>query len=74
MILISKDLVLDICNNFVIFNSKLDTFRFAYLSIQEFLEKRLEHDTSTSNRLIAEICLWSMLSTDSDSATNNLLC
>jgi predicted Fe-Mo cluster-binding NifX family protein len=73
MISISKDLVLDICNNFVIFDSELDTFRFAHLSVREFLEKRPEHDTSTSNRLIAEICLWSVLSTDSDSATDDLL-
>jgi predicted Fe-Mo cluster-binding NifX family protein len=73
MISISKDLVLDICNNFVIFDSELDTFRFAHLSVREFLEKRPEHNTPTSNTLIAEICLWSVLSTDSDSATDDLL-
>ncbi|KAJ4341544.1 hypothetical protein N0V95_007190, partial [Ascochyta clinopodiicola] len=71
---ISKDLVLEICNNFVIFDSELDTFRFAHLSVREFLEKRPGFDASTSNRLISEVCLWSVLSTDSDSTTEDLLC
>ncbi|KAF1946986.1 hypothetical protein EJ02DRAFT_331027, partial [Clathrospora elynae] len=58
---VSKELVLDICNNFVVFDSQLDTFRFAHLSVREFLEQRPEYDQPATNRLIAEVCLWSVL-------------
>jgi hypothetical protein len=69
---ISTDLVLEICNNFVVFDAQLDTFRFAHLSVREFLERLSDHDKSTSNSLIAEICLWSMLSVSGDVATEKL--
>lgn len=71
---ISKDLVLELCNNFVILDSQLDTFRFAHLSVREFLETRREYDNSTSNRLFAEVCVWSTLVTDDGLPTADLLC
>ncbi|KAF2796410.1 hypothetical protein K505DRAFT_415804, partial [Melanomma pulvis-pyrius CBS 109.77] len=69
---IYKDFVLDICNNFVIFDSQLGIFRFAHLSVQEFLEKRPEYDRLATNRLIAEVCLWSVLPTPGDLAIEKL--
>ena len=62
----SKDLVLKICNNFVIFDPELDTFRFAHLSVREYLEQRPEYCSTTINALAAEVCLWTVLSASSN--------
>jgi hypothetical protein len=69
---ISRDLVLEICNNFVVFDAQLDTFRFAHLSVREFLERRSDYDMSTANSVIAETCLWSVLSVSRDVAAEKL--
>lgn len=69
----SKELVLEICSNFIVFDAQLDTFRFAHLSVREFLEKRPEYNNSTTSALAAEICLWTILSTSSHLATQELL-
>ena len=55
--LISKDLVLDLCNNFVVFDDQSDTFRFAHLSVREFLEKQREYYSTVSNAWVAGACL-----------------
>ncbi|KAF2740308.1 hypothetical protein EJ04DRAFT_548375 [Polyplosphaeria fusca] len=70
---VSKDLVLKICNNFIIFDPQLDTYRFAHLSVREYLEQRPEYGGSATNALAAEVCLWTMLSVSSNIATKNLL-
>ncbi|ORX98360.1 hypothetical protein BCR34DRAFT_577292 [Clohesyomyces aquaticus] len=70
---VSKDLVLKICNNFIVFDRQLDTFRFAHLSVREYLEQRPEYGTSMTNALAAEVCLWTVLSTSSNIATKTLL-
>jgi ankyrin repeat protein len=69
----SKDLVLKICNNFIVFDRQLDTFRFAHLSVREYLEQRPEYGNSTTNALAAEVCLWTVLSASSNIATEKLL-
>ncbi|KAF2204425.1 hypothetical protein GQ43DRAFT_493965, partial [Delitschia confertaspora ATCC 74209] len=46
---VSKDIVLNICNNFIVFDSQLDTFRFAHLSVREFLELRQEYKRTATN-------------------------
>lgn len=69
--LITKEHVLDLCNNFVVFDEQLNTFRFAHLSVREFLENRL--DILAANRLVAEVCLWSVLSAEDEAATTDLL-
>ncbi|KAJ4303119.1 hypothetical protein N0V90_002011 [Kalmusia sp. IMI 367209] len=58
---ISKEMVLRICANFVVFDSQLNTFRFAHLSVREFLEQRPEYSISASNGLAANFCCWSLL-------------
>ncbi|KAI1672188.1 hypothetical protein L13192_03047 [Pyrenophora tritici-repentis] len=69
----SKDLVLKICNNFIVFDPQLDTFRFAHLSVREYLEQRPEYGSTTTNALAAEMCLWIVLSASSNIATEKLL-
>jgi hypothetical protein len=54
--------VLEMCSNMVVSDSTLDTFRFAHLSVREFLEKRLEYDSTVTNSLAAERCLVEVLS------------
>ncbi|KAF1966557.1 ankyrin [Bimuria novae-zelandiae CBS 107.79] len=69
----SKDLVLKICNNFIVFDPQLDTFRFAHLSVREYLEQKPEYGSSTINALAAEVCLWTVFSASSNIATEELL-
>ena len=54
---VSKDHVLGICQNSVIFDDQLNTYRFAHLSVREFLELRPEYSGSITNALAAEVCL-----------------
>jgi hypothetical protein len=70
---LSKDLVLKICNNFIIFDPQLDTFRFAHLSVREYLEQRPEYGSITTNALAAQMCLWPVLSASSNIATKELM-
>jgi hypothetical protein len=69
---VSKELVLEICSNFVVFDAQLETFRFAHLSVREFLEKRAEYNNETTNALAAEVCLRTILSTSLHFATQEL--
>jgi predicted nucleic acid-binding protein len=59
---VSREQVLDICNNLVIFDAQLDTFRFAHLSVREFLEKQAAFSITFTNTLVAEICISHLLS------------
>jgi len=70
---ISKDLVLKLCNNFVVFNTQLDTFRFAHLSGREFLEKRQEYTSIATNALAAEVCLWNLIYINPNPITKKFL-
>ena len=70
---VSKDLVLKLCNNFVVFDAQLDTFRFAHLSVREFLEKRQEYTTTVINALAAEACLWDLVSMNFNPITNKFI-
>ena len=54
---LTKEKVLDLCHNFVILDSSLNIFRFAHLSVREFLEKRAEYTASSCHLFAAEICL-----------------
>jgi hypothetical protein len=48
--LFTKEQVLDICCNLVVYDNELDTFRFAHLSVREFLEEREEYSQLPSLR------------------------
>jgi hypothetical protein len=57
----SREQVLGIYNNFIIFNPQLDIFRFAYLSVREFLEKQPIYAIEAINTLVAENCLLNLV-------------
>ncbi len=54
---LSKDQVLRLCSNLVTFDSTLDSFRFAHLSVREFLEAQPAYRTFTINSIAARCCL-----------------
>jgi hypothetical protein len=59
---VSQNQVLETCNNFVVFDAQMDTFRFAHLSVREFLEKQPTYNAVSTNSLAAEICLLHVIS------------
>ncbi|KAH7076544.1 hypothetical protein BKA63DRAFT_510284 [Paraphoma chrysanthemicola] len=54
---VSTSLVIDICHNFVVLDPQLDTFRFAHLSVREFLEQRPEYYPQKVHCFAARVCL-----------------
>ncbi|SPJ73916.1 uncharacterized protein FTOL_03646 [Fusarium torulosum] len=58
--------ILDFCCNLVVLDTQLDTFRFAHLSVREFLEKQAGYASSFSNGLAAETCLVTMFGLATD--------
>ncbi|KAH6665987.1 hypothetical protein B0J14DRAFT_678599 [Halenospora varia] len=54
---LTKEHILEMCSNMVVFDPTLDTFRFAHLSVREFLENRPEYTRETTNALAAKT-LW----------------
>ena len=53
--------VLDLCANFVVLDTELDVFRFAHLSVREFLEKKEGFDAASNHAIAAECCLRYLL-------------
>jgi ankyrin repeat protein len=70
---VSKDQVLKICRNLVVFDTTLDTFRFAHLSVREFLEKHPEYDITAINCLAAETCLFKLVCAAPNPASERFL-
>jgi hypothetical protein len=62
--IISKNQMLDTCCNLVVFDGTLDTFRFAHLSVREFLEKHPEYDVTCVNAIAAETCLQQLIAAE----------
>lgn len=61
---IDEDFILDLFSNFVISQTTQDgnrTFRFAHLSVREFLETKPEYSTESSNAFAAEVCLLKLI-------------
>jgi hypothetical protein len=54
---LEKAEVLDVCRNLVIADDETDTFRFAHLSVQEFLEKRESYTKDVLHVFAALRCL-----------------
>lgn len=63
---LSKETILDLCQNLVIHDEGLNTFRFAHLSVREFLEKRSEFSEISCNSLTAESCLLHIIASSND--------
>ncbi|KAI4233140.1 MAG: hypothetical protein LQ349_004584, partial [Xanthoria aureola] len=59
---ISNDQILDLLHNFLVFDRDLDVFRFAHLSVVEYLEEsKPEYNRNACHALAAEICLIDMI-------------
>ena len=58
---LSVEAVLDLCANFVVLDTELDVFRFAHLSVREFLEKKEGFDAASNHAVAAECCLRYLL-------------
>lgn len=70
---VDMESVLDLCHNLIIYDEGLDIFRFAHLSVREFLEKRSDFSEESCNALTAENCLIHLIATsDSSNAAFSL--
>jgi hypothetical protein len=49
--------ILDICCNLIVLDKTLNVFRFAHLSVREFLEKLPEFAPPSSHSMVATICM-----------------
>jgi ankyrin repeat protein len=56
----SKSNVLSICCNLVVHDSEQNTFRFAHLSVREYLERLPGFDLRTSHTIALDRCLYSL--------------
>lgn len=57
---ISRENLLELCNNLVLFDETLDAFRFSHLSVREFLEGEHAYQITTAHALAAEQCLLNL--------------
>ena len=62
---LSPNLLLDLCFNFVDIDTQLDVFRFAHLSVREYLESKSEYERNNNHALAAECCVR-LLSSDEE--------
>ena len=53
----SAEDLLDLCSSFVVRDTGLDIFRFAHLSVREFLETKSDYEPDMNHALVAELCL-----------------
>jgi hypothetical protein len=64
--------VLQLCCNFVVHDQELDVFRFAHLSVREYLEEKKDvYSTTLNHATAAKACLATLMPL-SDSETNRL--
>ena len=70
---ISVDSLLDLCNNFVLYDKAQDVFRFAHLSVREFLQERSEFAEASCNGLAAECCLLQIIASSNCPNTEDLI-
>lgn len=54
---VDAEALLSICRNLIIYDSEMDTFRFAHLSVREYLEAREDYSEAQVHAVAAEICL-----------------
>lgn len=70
---ISVNSLLDFCNNFVLYDETYDFFRFAHLSVREFLERKPEFAEASCNCLAAECCLLQLIASSNCPNTEHLI-
>ena len=54
---VSREAILDLCFNLVIIDKALDVFRFAHLSVQEYIESKSKYEISQAHATVAIGCL-----------------
>lgn len=52
-----RENILDLCSSFIVIDDELDVFRFAHLSVREFLEGRDGFEPERNDALAAQCCL-----------------
>ncbi len=70
---LEKEHILDLCQNLVIFDDSLDVFRFAHLSVREFLEQQPEYNQNSCHALAAEVCMLQLMESSTHVAAKNFL-
>ena len=70
---LSKERVLELCHNLVILDDGLDVFRFAHLSVREFLEKQPQYSLASCHLLAAEACLLQLIAASKSPAAHSFL-
>ncbi|KAI9675706.1 MAG: hypothetical protein M1817_001073 [Caeruleum heppii] len=60
--------LLDLGCYFVVYDRDLDTFRFAHLSVQEYLERKDDYSSMLNHASAAEACLHTLLKSNVDPA------
>ena len=70
---LTKEHVLDLCHGFVVFDDSQDVFRFAHLSVREFLEKQDEYAAISCHLMAAETCLLQFIGSSDWSAAKVFL-
>lgn len=70
---ITIDDLLDLCNNFVVYDDEQDVFRFAHLSVREFLEKMPDFVQVSCCMLTTECCLLQIIASSSCLNIENLM-
>ena len=70
---VTSDQILDFCCNLVVLDTQLDTFRFAHLSVREFMEKQEDYADSCCNVLAAETCLLAIIGSATDQPSRRIL-
>lgn len=71
--LVTTNEILDFCCNLVVLDSELDTFRFAHLSVREFLETQEAYTKMKCNALAGQSCLVTILNDARDGPSRALL-
>jgi hypothetical protein len=70
---LTKERILNLCHNFVVFDDGLDTFRFAHLYVREFLEKQPENSQELCHIFVVEVCLLQLVGSSRCSAVESFL-
>ena len=70
---ISIDSLLDLCNNLVVYDESLNVFRFAHLSVREFLEQNQGFGELSCDIVAAECCLLQMIASSKCPTTEHLM-
>ena len=70
---VTREIVLDLCHNLVLYDEDLDIFRFSHLSVREFFENRPEFFGTVCETFAADSCLLHMIASSSFAGAESTL-